>query len=66
MAHLFKIEEPFKGYINLDTILYIKDNGPTYSIYFNNNTEIYVTRSVGKELLLKCYLVNENDLIYEY
>ena len=68
MAHLFKIKEPFTGYINLDTILYIRDygltfsihaHGPTFSIRFDNNTEIYVPKEVGKEILLKCYVVNE-------
>ena len=65
MAHLFKIEEPFNGYINLDTILYIHDYGLTFSIQFDNNTEIYVSEKVGKEILSKCYIVNENNLINE-
>ena len=63
MTHLFKIEEPFKGYINLDTILYIHDHGRAFSIQFDNNTIIYVSKEVGKEILLKCYVVNENNLI---
>ena len=63
MTHLFKIEEPFKGYINLDTILYIHDHGRAFSIQFDNNTSIYVSKEVGKEILLKCYVVNENNLI---
>lgn len=62
MAHLFKIKEPFTGYINLDTILYIRDNGPTFSIQFDNNTEIYVSKEVGESILHKCYIVNENNI----
>jgi hypothetical protein len=65
MAHLFKIEEPFTGYINLDMILYIRDHGAIVSIQFDNNTEIYVSKEVGKEILNKCYIVNENNLINE-